>query len=282
MVAKAGGTSRFVDHLFSETDIKRYDSILAPYQDLLTKNYPNSSLTMFFTGIGRRLISVGPMSLCEGLLLDIGKQVQDEALAGLALHMLAISLYDDIVDELPNSRTYTSSLLYAGSIAANTGTTLIIKYTNSQALDTLLRLINKNHYYQQHVIETLWTHRPASFQEYTQGVRHAQIFAAIGLVYALGIANRLDLEDIVMSYANCYGLALQIIDDIYETDEDEKNGYNSYPIIEGFPYKESLECLFNCIESGRKSIPREWCHLQALITKIEHCATEIHKNITAI
>jgi hypothetical protein len=117
----------------------------------------------------------------------------------------------------------------------------------------LLDSVNLNHYYQQHVAETLWVKPPSDFGEYKDGIHHVWVFASIGLKFGLALCGREDLLGRIEKYSEGYGIALQLVDDLREVEEDRIFGYNSFPIVEGAPYKESFKQLFVHIEKCKES-----------------------------
>lgn len=274
-MVKQGRSSDVLKELYGEID--HYKKILKPYQEELIKQYPNDNLEKYFTALGDKMIAIAPMAFCENMLLDLGEIANDIDLAALGLHMLAISTHDDVVDELPRDRIEVAALTYVGNIATNEGSKLLIRQNHVKAAVTLLDTINKNHYYQQHVAETLWQHAPNSFDEYKDGVNHICVFISIGLKYALALANRLDLENQIEGYSNGYGIALQLFDDLREVEEDKMNGYRSFPIVEGEPYNESFKHLFESIKSAREAIPGGWRNLQRLLNNLEKFALNMKK-----
>lgn len=261
------GTSGILEELLGP--IKKYQQILEPYQAFLIKSYPNSNLKKYFQSLDKKIISLGTMALCDHLLKDLEKKVEDKDLAILGLFMLAISTHDDVVDEMPKNRIALAALIFSGNIATNEATRLLISQNKPKASDILLKSVNKNHYYQQHNIETLWSKKPASFNEYIDGITHTGTLMQIGLNYGLALADRLDLTNQTDVYANCYGMAIQLIDDLREVDEDKLNGYWSYPVIEDIPYKKTFNNLFIYLEKGKKSIPMDWKNLQNSLERLE-------------
>lgn len=273
MVVKQGKSSDILRQLYG--DIKKYQTILEPYQVKLIKKYPNSNLKKYFSSINKKIIAIAPMVFCENLLLDLGQKVDKKDLAALGLHMLAISTHDDVVDEMPKNRTELAALVYAGNIATNEGSKILVERGKVKAADFLLMMINQNHYYQQHVIETLWQHKPASFKNYRDGINHICIFSAIGLIYALALVDKLVLRKRIEDFAEGYGVSLQLIDDLREVEEDRKFGYWSFPITEGEPYKQSFEQLFSHIELCKKSLPVKWDNMYRLVEKLEGYANSV-------
>lgn len=273
MANKHSGSSGILGELLGS--VKFYQKLLQPYQTRLIKNYPNPYLKKHFLSLNWKIISLGTMALCDHLLKDLDQKVDPKDLIALGLHMLAISTHDDVVDEMPKDRTLLSALVFAGNIATNEGSRLLLNQGKTKASDSLLASININHFYQQHNIETLWVKKPKSFKEYIDGITHTGTLMQVGLNYALVLAGRIDLQDKTDKYAHCYGTAIQLIDDIREVDEDIMNGYWSYPVIEGSPYKKSLDQLFMYIYKGRKAIPQNWFYLNKSLDRLENVAKKI-------
>lgn len=275
MVIKHSGSSGILEELLGHVEF--YQKLLKPYQSQLIKDYPNPHLKQHFLSLNWKIISLGTMALCDHLLKDLNQNVNPKDLVALGLHMLAISTHDDVVDEMPKDRILLSSLVFAGNIATNEGSRLLISQGKTKAADILLKSINTNHFYQQHNIETLWTKKPNSFKEYIDGITHTGTLMRIGLNYALVLAGKVDLQDKTDRYAHYYGMAIQLIDDIREVDEDIANGYWSYPVIEGFPYKKSLDQLFIYIKKDRKTIPQNWSYLHNSLDRLEEVANKIKR-----
>src|SRR6185436_18193877 len=105
--------------------------------------------------------------------------------------------------------------------------------------------------------KTLWVQKPLSFEAYLDGLKHVKYFMLIGLNFALSILNKNEqnLTPAVDKYAECYGFAIQILDDLREIEEDRTNGYHSYPMIEGFPHAQSLARLRQFCDDAKKAIP---------------------------
>lgn len=273
MANKHSGSSGILKELLGSVEL--YQKLLQPYQMRLIKDYPNPDLKKHFLSLNWKIISLGTMALCDHLLKDLDQKVDPKDLIALGLHMLAISTHDDVVDEMPKDRTSLSALVFAGNIATNEGSRLLLSQGKTKAADSLLASINTNHFYQQHNIETLWVKKPKSFKEYIDGITHTGTLMQVGLNYALVLAGRTDLQDKTDKYAHCYGTAIQLIDDIREVDEDIASGYWSYPVIEGAPYKKSLSQLFIYINQGRKAVPRNWVNLHNSLDRLESIASAI-------
>lgn len=273
MAIKQGRSSEILTQLYG--NIEKYQEILKPYQESLTSHYPNANLESLFSSINKKMIAIAPMVFCKSLLLDLNQKVNDRELAVLGLHMLAISTHDDVVDEMPQDRITLAALVYAGNIATNEASRLLLESGKKKAADILLQTINENHFYQQHVIETLWQSKPESFETYRDGVHHICIFVSIGLLYALALVDRMDLKEQIKTYAEGYGLSLQLIDDLRETEEDRNNGYWSFALTEGEPYTKSFSEILISINQARSAIPSEWKRMNNLLDRLKQFAANL-------
>lgn len=275
-MVKQGKSSDILEELYGKAEY--YESLLTPYTTDIRKRYPHPILNKLFGSLGKRMIAVCPMAFCNNLLKDLNKTPEAKDLAALGLHMLAISTHDDIADEMPKDRIKLASLLYAGNIATNEASKILVEQGNIQAAKVLLDAVNDNHFYQQHVVETLWQRAPKSFKEYRDGINHICVFSGIGLKYALALAGREDLTEKIDNFANGYGVALQLIDDLREVNEDKRIGYWSFPITEGEPYKKSFEELFKHIKICKEAIPSDWKNLLDLAERLEKFAYSINEH----
>lgn len=260
---------------------ERYAAILKPHVDVIIRRYPSSLLQRHFESLGQRLIAVCPMALCDLTLTELGFAPDDDYLASLGLHMLAIATHDDIVDQLLDNRSVVAQLLYAGDIASNEGSRLLFRRARPDVADTLLAQINRNHFYQHHVVETLWQREAADFAEYRSGIYHASVMANIGVLYALSIASRLDLKPPLEIFADHYGLALQLVDDILEVDDDSRYGYHSFPVKEGWPYTLSFRHLFVALDECRGALEHSWVGLQELVARLHGFAVSLRTELEA-
>lgn len=275
MSVPQGRSSELLTQLYG--DIAPYRDILRPHLGRIARNYPNPFLEKLFLSLDRRIIAIAPMAFCDRLAADLGEKLDEQDLAPLGLYMLGISTHDDVVDEIPQDRRELAALVYAGNIAANGGARLLLKQNKPNAAGVLLNTVNSNHFYQQYVAQTLWQKKPASFSEYKKGVNHICVFSSIGPLYALALLKRQELRRKIIRYANGYGIALQLLDDLRETEEDKKNGYWSFPIIEGAPYRESFRELFGHIKQAREAIPGNWKLMGDLLDRLEDFARGIQE-----
>jgi hypothetical protein len=268
-----GKSSQVISYLYKNS--RKYKRLLASSRKNLIRKYPNKNITSYFSLLGETMITTAPLQFCESLLIDLDQIVEDDDLIPLSLLVLAIATHDDAVDQTGLSRVQLASLIYSGDIAANEGVDLLIKRGKVEAAQILLQAINKNHFYQQHITETLWQEKPKNFEQYADGIFHVATFAEIGLFYGLALANRLDLKQQISNFSYGYGIAIQIIDDLREQDEDKKNGYWSYPIVEGEPYTQSIKQMYRHIKQARESIPSDWQNLNDLLDRLEKIASQI-------
>lgn len=270
-----GKSSDIIFQLYGST--KRYQDILKPYIKKLVKEYPSNNLKVLFETLGKKFITVMPMKLCEAIMNDFGKKPTNSELSALGLHMLAISTHDDVVDEMSQDKINKAALIYSGNLTSNKASQILMNLKDKNAGILLLDLINQNHFYQQIVVETLWTKKPKTFSEYTKGINHICTFTEIGLQYGLALCQKQVLKNRIKSFAINYGLAIQMIDDLREVEEDKKFGYWSYPVIEGFPYTKTISELNNNVINCKKSIPIKWKNINKLIYRLERFALKINE-----
>ena len=268
------GTSSKISSILYKNP-EKYKKLLEPYERALIKKYPDPYLKTFFGSIGNKIISIGPMYLCESLAKDLSASVTEKDLAALGLHMLAISTHDDVVDETPVDRIALGALVYAGNIATNEGSKILIRQNKQKAADVLLEMINLNHLYQQRVLESLWQKKPDSFKEYKKGIEHICIYTAIGLVYGLALIDKLNYKKRIMEFSYGYGIACQLIDDLREQEEDRKNGYWSYPLVEGPPFSNSFAQLFKHLDQALEAIPTDWQNLRTIVSNMRQFALNL-------
>ena len=272
-MVKQGRSSDVLRELYG--DIGKFSKILKPHTDRISSRYKNPNLSPMFNSLGGRMIAVGPMAFCRALTKDLGYKVSSNELSALGLAMLAISTHDDVVDEMSRDRILTAALVYSGNIASNEALKLLLKSDNPKAGIVLLDAINTNHFFQQHVIETIWQKPPRTFLEYKKAVNHICVFVSIGLKYAASLAKKRSLNKTIEKYSEGYGIALQLIDDLREVEEDKEAGYYSFPIAEGPPYKESFEKLRGHIEIAKDAAPNGWKNLRKLTENLEKFVVQI-------
>lgn len=267
MQVQQGRSSDILSELYG--DVRYYQEILLPYQNKLSQKYPNANIDKFFNNINKKTIAITPMVLCARLMKDLGCEVQDQDLVALGLHMLAISTHDDVVDEMPRDRIQLAALVYAGNIATNEASKVLVNQGKKNASKVLLDAVNSNHFYQQHIAETLWQTQPKSFEDYLDGIHHITTFALLGLIYGLALSNKMEFQKKIEDYAYGYGVAMQLIDDLREMEEDNINGYWSFPLVEGEPFTRSFQEIDSHLQMARNAIPEEWKQLQDLVDRLE-------------
>jgi len=113
-------------------------------------------LESMFNAIDSRIINLCPMALCDTILSDIGVSCPDTLLTGIGLATFSISTYDDLVDELPRDQLAIAGLIYAGSISTLEGIRLLIQNGYEEITPIVIDCINRNHYHQTKIVETLW------------------------------------------------------------------------------------------------------------------------------
>jgi len=186
-------------------------------------------LESMFNAIDSRIINLCPMALCDTILSDIGVSCPDTLLTGIGLATFSISTYDDLVDELPRDQLAIAGLIYAGSISTLEGIRLLIQNGYEEITPIVIDCINRNHYHQTKIVETLWK-KPHDEKGYLDAICHTGYWVAIGLNAAIAYAKRSDLQSFVDEFSMCYGLACQIFDDMREIDDDLENKYWPLPI----------------------------------------------------
>jgi hypothetical protein len=224
-----GGSTDIRKKLLGDTS--RYERVLSAHGRRLAKKYSDSELSREFLAMGHKFISMGPMSLCDSVLSDLGMEAPDSLLAGIGLMAFHISTHDDIVDETPSEKSKIAALLYSGNIALIEGLKLMDREVYREASRAALQKISTNHYMQQKVAEILWKKKVPSKSEYFRGIRHIISWTSIGPFAALAYSKRLEYSKRLGVFCENYGLSIQFMDDMSEIDEDIRNGYWSLPII---------------------------------------------------
>lgn len=260
MEAKAsidkGRSSTILSYLLG--DIRKYIHIMQQQAKRLVKKYPDKHLASIFSILPEKLITIGPMALCDDLTRDLGGACSDEILAAVGLCCLPITTHDDVVDETPTDRAKLAALVYAGNIAGLEGMNILLQKNLSGITQALIKAITENHYRQQFRVELLWQKKPRNFRDYRYGIEDVCSLAAIGPLCALAITGRNDLQRRVIHFAVGYGVVLQLIDDIREVEEDRVAGYTSFPLLEGKPFKESFQAAERYLVMGIKALKPEW------------------------
>lgn len=224
-------------------NIERYEKILVKETKKLKKKYSNKNLASVFSIIPKKLITIGPMALCDDLTQDLGKSCNDNILAAIGLSCFPITTHDDVVDETPEERAKLAALIYAGNIAGLEGTNLLFKENYGELAEILFKTIIKNHYQQQFRVELLWDKKPKNFKDYKEGIKDVCSLTSIGPLCALAITKRYDLTKKINNFAANYSIVLQLIDDIREIEEDKLTSYTSFPLLENKPFKKSFKAI---------------------------------------
>ena len=279
MSSKVGGTSSLVGDLYG--DVTRYRELLIPVVAEVVKSYPDAGLEKLFIVLPKKVIALAPMVICEAFHFDLtGKSVDDKALIALGMTMLPISTHDDIVDEMPKERDLVSCLVFAGNIMAIEGTRMLIEMDQKKALDILLQQINLNHYYQRKNISLIWENKATNFSDYRPGIEHICVFNSIGALFGCALAEREDVREKALGFANGYGVAMQLIDDIREVEEDREVGYSSFPLLEGAPYKESFRQLFLHLDLAEKNLDENWLKVREVVARMRTYAQKLQNEHT--
>lgn len=264
--------SKLITQLYAKSEY--YSQILSKYTNSeLVAKYKNKELNDMFEILPTKFISICPMSLCDSLLLDLGINVTEKQLAALGFVMFGISMHDDIVDEMYEDRKTISDLLFAGNIACNEGIKILLDKETTTELATLLSVVNQNHFYQQYNIYTLWTKKPNDFSEYLDGLQHDIAFMQIGIEYGLSIAGRPELIKDLNEFIKNYAYGIQLLDDLREAEEDKEKGYFSYPVIEGSPYKKTIEKIIEFTNKLKISLNDDFKNLRKIAIAFENVVT---------
>ena len=211
-------------------NVSRYKKLLNEEVKRLTDLYPDEViLNKMFSALDSRIINICPMVMCDSLLRDIGIKSPNDLLTGIGLSMFSISTHDDLVDELPKGRLVIAGLIYSGNIATLEGISSLLKGKYIDVAIEIINLINKNHYFQTKIVETLWK-KPTDEIGYLKAISHTKYWLAIGLKAAITFSKRDDLNSFVDEFSECYGTVCQLFDDMREIKDDLKNGYFSLPI----------------------------------------------------
>lgn len=270
-------TSQINHLLFGDTT--KYEKVMVGEAKKLARTYPDKDLNQIFTTLSQHGLTLGPMSACDTLAKDLGINVGSDILAAIGLSCLLISTHDDVVDEMPKSRQQVSQLLFAGNIALLEGMRILFKKGNLQLAEIIINAVNQNHYLQHRGVGILWTGKEISKKTYLSAIRHTGILASIGPLSAICIARKMNLEKRVSAFSMSYGIALQILDDLRELEEDKLSGYISLPLVEGPPFTNSFEELFRNINIARMSLNKNWKRTQEFVDRIERIAESLRKEI---
>lgn len=253
---------------FIPYNLPRYINILVEQKRRLKQKYRNKNLSLVFETLPRKILTVGPVVLCDFLTMDLGKKCPEEILSSIGVLSLQISSHDDAVDETPQAQAMLAALIYAGNIASLEGMKMLIKggYGNIAAL--VIDVVNRNHLLQQKRIELLWNKTPRTFSEYKHGVADGAELIKIGVFAALELCGKNYLRRRLARFASHYALALQLIDDIREMEKDIQAGYHSFPLLEGPPFTTSIKQAKANVKLAAKSLTKEWKFMNSLVTSV--------------
>lgn len=272
------GRSSTISHLLLG-NINLYTSLMKAWSKKLNTFYPDKHLSAIFSGMPRHTITIMPMALCDGLAKDLDKKPGKQLLSAIGLCCLLISTHDDVVDEMPKDRRILASLVYGGNIAGLWGTKLLLSNKYTGIAGVLFDSISQNHYLQQLVVEKLWETKKITVRGYLDGIKHISVFAAIGPLCALAYTKKPELKQRVLKFAYSYGIALQLIDDLREQEEDKEFGYKSLPLLEGAPYKKSFSLLYQNIALARAALLPSWKNMNSFIDRLETFSNNLKEAI---
>jgi hypothetical protein len=265
---KSVNSSQIMGEVFGDTNL--FSQILKKEADRILKKYKDRDLAGCFSEMPYRSIALIPMIMYDAMMRDLGRKPDKKILVAVGLLCFPIGTHDDVVDEMPRTRRRTAALIYSGNIAALEGMRILSWKGIPEVVDVLIESINQNHYRQQRVVSILWEGKKISVKRYFDGISHIVDFVSIGLLAALAEAERMDLKERIMNFSKGYGYAIQLIDDIREVDEDQKMGYSSLPMTEKRKFALSLKLAHEYLDFARRSIPREWKNLNAIIDRTDH------------
>lgn len=266
-ILTAGASSELISYFLG--DIGKYLKILQKQKASLLRRYPNRNLSPIFATLQTKLLTVGPVALCDYLTSDLGKVCPEDILIAIGLVCLEISAHDDVVDETPGIRSKLAALVYAGNIAALEGIRILYWNDRKRIADLIISLVNQNHYLQQMRVEKLWERKPSNFIDYQDGVKDGAVLVQIGLFPALETAGRDDLRQQLTRFSESYALVLQLIDDIREVDEDKVHGYHSFPILEGAPFEKSFKAMGKHLRIAEENLRPDWRKMNSLVENLK-------------
>lgn len=258
-------------------DVTHYSQIMSEMREKLSEKYPNENLAAVFSKLPHKFAVIGPMVLCDDVVRDLGQKCPREVLAVTGLACLSISTHDDVVDEKPQDRKDIASLIYAGNIAGLEAAALLKNSDYTEVLIPLFQAVNKNHYLQQFRVDLLWSKKPKNFRDYRRGIADICSWVAIGPEVGLSLLDRNDLINSISDFIENYGIAIQLIDDIREVDEDGISGYNSFPLLEGEHYRRSFKELDKCVEKAKSSLGYRWKNLKNHVFLLEEFVDRLKK-----
>lgn len=266
-ILTTGTSSKLISYFLG--DVSKYLKILQKEKASLLRRYPNKNLSPIFATLQSKLLTVGPMALCDYLISDLEKVCPEDILAAIGLVCLEISAHDDAVDETPDIQSKLAALVYAGNIAVLEGIRILYRKDRKRIADIIISLVNQNHYLQQMRVEKLWERKPSNFIDYQDGVKDGAVLVQIGLFPALEIAGRDDLRQQLARFSESYALVLQLIDDIREVDEDKIHGYHSFPILEGLPFEKSFKAIKKHLKLAKENLHPDWKKMNSLVKNLK-------------
>lgn len=276
---RIGKSSGIADVLFGNA--KKYSKIMKEESDRLCRRYADSDLAKNFSEMPNRVICLMPMALCDAIVEDLGKKCSKDVLAAVGLCAFPIGTYDDIVDEMPRDRRDVAGLAYSGSIAGLEGMRILFDKNKHAVAQALIDTINQNHFRQQRVVDLLWEGKKITKERYIEGIHHVIDFTSIGLMAGIAEAGRPDLKERMMRFSEGYGLALQIIDDLMEVEEDKATTYKSFAVVEGKPYTKTFEIAFDRIKKARKNLDPEWKKMNKFVDNAEMLLRDMYAKTKA-
>jgi len=259
--------------------IKKYTDILTRQEHALKRKYKNRNLSQVFDTLHRKIIAIGPIAVCDYLCLDLGKKCPETILSSIGTISLQISSHDDAVDETPNDQSDLAALIYAGNIASLEAIKNLIENGYKNIAKILIDIVNRNHFLQQKRVELLWKKSPKNFLDYKKGVADGAELIKIGSHTALEFCGRNDLRKKLTKFATHYALALQLIDDIIEVEEDRKSGYHSFPLLEGNPFTKSINQARKNIKTATHSVNKEWKFTKSLLKNVEDVVNQVENSL---
>lgn len=260
-------SSEILLNLLGETS--KYTRIMQAETRKLKKKYSNKNLQKIFDTLPNKIITICPMLLCDELTKDLGGKCNEKILAAVGLICFTLSTHDDVVDETPRQRSQLAALTYAGNLTTLESIQILEKYRNQKLTTTLIQTVCENHLKQQFRVDLLWEKKPKNVNDYLKGIEDLNSLAAIGPLIALEITRKPNLKQKIRQFAEGYGKALQIIDDIREIEEDIQAGYTSFPAIEGKPFKKSFGQLKKHLRIAQQALNPKWRRMLAIVKKAQ-------------
>src|SRR3990167_4302719 len=278
MVKSVGHSSELLKILLGNVD--KYIQLMDSQANRLSRAYPDKELAVIFSMLSKKILTIGPMSYCDLFASDLGIKCPKEVLVAIGLVCLPITTHDDVVDETPKKRLQLAAFIYAGDIAMLEGLKVLSTKKHTSVAKVLIDAVNQNHYYQQLRVKYLWERKPKTFEDYKVGIKDVPVLVKVGLDCACAIADASHpIRRRVNQFASGYGIALQIIDDIREVDEDRVSGYNSFPLLEGTPFKKSCQELDKQILAAKQALLPKWTKMRSYISRVERVASEIKREV---